>query len=238
MLHPMSELLPPAARRPLALIALSFVIALLAWDTILIYPLKLLVVFLHESGHALAALATGGSVESIRIDPYERGVTATRGGWRFLILSGGYLGSTALGAAILNAAWTRALSRHVLRLMAVLLAVAILGFVRDPFTIFFCAATGAALWLAGVKATPTAQRALATFIGVTSCLYAVIDIKDDVLSFGGLTFVGGVGKSDAEALAESTWVPAPVWGVLWIGISLFVIWRVLRRIAAAGTSAP
>ena len=222
----------PLTRKPLFWVAVSFVIALLCWDTRPFYPLKLLVVFLHESGHALAAILTGGSVHSIRIDAHERGVTMTSGGWRLAVLSGGYLGSTILGALILWASWSREFGRYVLRLMAGLMGIAILFVVGDLFTAGFCVVIGAALLAAGIKAPPKTQRAIGTFLGVTSCLYAVIDIKDDVLTFSGTaSFMGGATMSDAQQLAKEFWVPAPVWGLAWIGISLYVIYRVLREIA-------
>lgn len=230
---------PPSAARPALLwVAVSFVVAVLAWNTAVFYPLKLLVVFMHESGHALAAIGTGGKVESIEIDAHEAGVTRTRGGWSFVVLSGGYLGSTVLGALVLWASWTRQLGRHVLRAMGALMGVAVLFVVRDLFTAGFCLAVGAALLAAGWLAPAAAQRAIGTFLGVTSCLYAVIDIKDDILTFhrGDLHFMAGVGKSDAQALADLTLIPAPVWGVLWIAISLVVIFQVLRVIAKAPPS--
>jgi hypothetical protein len=51
----------------LYLIALLLLI-MLAWDTVFLYPLKLLVVFFHESSHALATLLTGGSVKELVIN--------------------------------------------------------------------------------------------------------------------------------------------------------------------------
>jgi hypothetical protein len=52
-------------------------------------------------------------------------------------------------------------------------------------------------------------------IGVASCLYAILDIKSDVLDRRDA-------PSDATALAAMTQVPGIVWGALWIAISLVV----------------
>ena len=46
---------------PLALAAGSLVL----WDTFVVYPFRLFVVFLHEISHGLAAVATGGRIVSI-----------------------------------------------------------------------------------------------------------------------------------------------------------------------------
>jgi len=54
------------------------VAGVLFWNTWPLYPFKLLVVLMHESGHAAATLLVGGSVEAIRINPYQGGVTLSR----------------------------------------------------------------------------------------------------------------------------------------------------------------
>lgn len=43
-------------------------IALVFWDTLLIYPIKLFVVTLHEMSHGLMAMAFGGDIIEIQID--------------------------------------------------------------------------------------------------------------------------------------------------------------------------
>ncbi len=61
-------------------------------------------------------------------------------------------------------------------------------------------------------------------IGATSALYAVWDIASDVL-------FRHSHESDAAALAQLTGVPAIVWGVVWIGVSVAVLAYVIRRLA-------
>ena len=77
------------------------------WDTPVVYPLKIFVVLLHEASHALVAVATGGSVHAITLDPREGGATLTYGGNHFLTLSAGYLGSLAWGALMVEASRAR-----------------------------------------------------------------------------------------------------------------------------------
>ena len=52
------------------LCAIYLVVAYL-WDTHWVYPLKLIVVFLHEISHGLAALATGGRIVEIQVFQVE-----------------------------------------------------------------------------------------------------------------------------------------------------------------------
>ena len=75
--------------------------AVLLWNTFVAYPFRVFVVFLHEISHGLAAVLTGGALESIGLSVNEGGVAVTRGGSRFLILTAGYLGSLLFGALFL-----------------------------------------------------------------------------------------------------------------------------------------
>ncbi len=64
---------------------------------LLLYPVTMLVTFLHEFGHALGAIVTGGSVEGLQFNSDGSGYSATRGGNPGIVLMGGYLGSAILG---------------------------------------------------------------------------------------------------------------------------------------------
>lgn len=68
-----------------------------SFGSLVLYPVTLLVTFLHEFGHALGAILTGGSVEGMQINPDGSGYTVTRGGNHAVVLMGGYLGSAVLG---------------------------------------------------------------------------------------------------------------------------------------------
>ena len=63
----------------------------------LLYPITLLVTFLHEFGHAVGAAITGGRVKGIQINLDGSGVTTSLGGNAAITLLGGYLGSALFG---------------------------------------------------------------------------------------------------------------------------------------------
>jgi len=217
-------------RRQLALLAAltAWVAAVwLLWWSPVIYPLKLFVVLLHEASHAAMALATGGTVQRIVVTPDQGGVCYCPGGNAFLTLSAGYLGSLAWGALILMLARARRPGpRNVTTLIgaAVLLLTAL--YVRNAFGILFGALFGAAL-IALRSAGRTVHVVVLTALGLTSCLYALLDIKSDVLDRPYL-------ESDAHMLAEMTGVPTVVWGVLWIGVGVGVsVWLFRRAMARA-----
>lgn len=209
--------------RFLAGFAVYFGALWLLWDTPVVYPLKIFVVLLHEVSHALAAVATGGSISHITLDPNQGGATWTRGGSAFLTLSAGYLGSLAWGALMLEAARARRIRTDVVNgvLGGVVLALTVL-FVRNPFGIGFGLLFGAALVGVSRRLSAGANRALLLTLGMTSSLYAILDIKSDILDRPHL-------RSDAFMLSELTGIPTLAWGVLWIGLALAVTFLLFRR---------
>ncbi|MFW6330613.1 MAG: M50 family metallopeptidase [Gemmatimonadota bacterium] len=212
-------------KRQTALVAglVAWLVAVwLLWWSPVIYPLKLFVVLLHEASHAGMALATGGHVQRIVLAPDQGGVCYCPGGNAFLVLSAGYLGSLFWGGVILMLARAR---RPAPRNTTTLIGVAVLLltalYVRNTFGVLFGALFGAAL-VALRSAGRTAHVLVLTALGLTSALYALLDIKSDILDRPYL-------RSDARMLAEMTGVPTVVWGFVWIGLGLAVSWWLFRR---------
>lgn len=211
----------------------AFLVVLAAWLTALwllwwspvIYPVKLFVVLLHEASHAVAAVATGGEIQRIVVTPDQGGICYCPGGSAFLTLSAGYLGSLAWGAAILTLARARRPTpRDTTTVIGVAVLVLTALYVRNAFGILFGALFGAALLALRAAGRPVHVLVL-TALGLTSCLYALLDIKSDVLDRPYL-------PSDARMLAELTGIPTGVWGVLWIGLGAAVSWWLFRRALA------
>jgi hypothetical protein len=195
------------------------------WDTAFIYPLKLFVVLLHEVSHAAAAVVTGGTVDRILLNAQQGGATYTRGGSAFLTLSAGYLGSLLWGVLFVVLAFSRWLKpRWIMGTVGVSVLLLTLFLVRGLFGMAFGLAFSAAL-LAGAKYLSQGwNRAFLLGLGLTSTLYAILDIKSDVLDRPHL-------PSDAAMLAEMTGIPTAVWGFLWIGVALLVSAWLLRWVA-------
>jgi hypothetical protein len=202
------------------------VAALVLWNTVVAYPFRVFVVFLHEISHGLAAVLTGGRIVSIGLSVNEGGVCVTQGGWRFVVLSAGYLGSLLWGALFLLLGGNPRRAQPVIGLIGAFTLVVTLVYVRSWFGFFYGLAAAAAFLLVATKLKPAASEILLTSIGVMSCLYAVWDIASDVL-------FRSISCSDAAALAGLTGIPAFVWGVLWVLVSIWVIVAVLHRLAFA-----
>lgn len=201
--------------RHLAVPVTAGVLALVLWDSFIVYPFKIFVVFLHELSHGLAAVATGGSIERIELSVEQGGLCVTRGGWSFLISSAGYLGSLAWGAFLLVVASRSRLDRPIVALMGLSTLAVTLLYLRSLFGFAYGLLAGTLLLAVAAFLPSLASDLLLKVVGVVSCLYAIWDILSDVL----LREVPG---SDAHALGEMTGIPASFWGVLWAGIAMAV----------------
>lgn len=184
------------------------------WDTPAVYPLKVFVVLLHEISHAMVAVATGGTIDRIVLDPNQGGACYCPGGNPFLTLSAGYLGSLAWGALLISAGQMKRLnSRWVTGAVGLLVVGLTLAYVRSTFGFWFGLAFGSVLFLGALRLSAAVNQGILLTLGLTSCLYAILDIKSDVLDRPEL-------QSDAAMLGELTGISTVVWGGLWITIAV------------------
>jgi hypothetical protein len=191
------------------------------WRTPAVLPLKILIVFFHEIAHGLAALVTGGSIDSINLHANQGGVTLTRGGNVLAIVSAGYLGSLLIGIFLFVAAVRSRLDRGVMAALGgVLLAITGL-YARDSFVVLFGLGTGVAMMLAAWKLPAVVNDLGLRVIGLTSMIYVPYDIVSD-------TLLRPDRQSDAYNLAQLTFGSGKMWGVIWLLFSLLVIGACLR----------
>ena len=209
-------------RQLLGLLLLMIPIILL-WNTFVIYPLKILVVFFHELSHGVMAMLTGGRVVSIEVVRQEGGLCLTQGGSRFLTLSAGYLGSLLWGGAVLVLAARTRLDRAIAAALGTIIVLATLGWVRPlwSFGFWFHLAAGAVILGIGLCLPEKLNEGVLKVFGLTSCLYVIPDIYSDTIARSGLV-------SDARMLAEITHIPTVVWGSAWILLAVVLSLACLR----------
>ncbi len=199
-----------------------FILVLLFWNTPLVYPIKIFVVLLHELGHAAAALLTGGQIDKIMIYPNEGGMTYTRGGIRFIILSAGYTGSVLVGGVLLYLSSFRRWGQELMIALAALVALSTLLYIRNLFGLAYGFVAAIAMLLSARYLSDTINHYILRFVAVASCLYALLDIGSDLLSPRAFAPTSDV-VNDAVALARLTHIPALFWAILWIAISLVAL---------------
>jgi len=208
--------------KTVGILFLMFLAVFLLWNTPVVYPIKIFVVILHEFSHGFMAILTGGSIDRIEISPNEGGVCYYRGGNFFLTASAGYLGSIFWGALILLIAVRTKYDNIMGMVIGVFLVLLSILFIRNLFGFFFTIAFGLALFIICYKTSNRVADIVMRFLGMTSCLYAVIDIKDDLIS-------RTVKISDAYRIAESLGLPglSVFIGMFWIIIAFAVFFGCL-----------
>ena len=193
-------------------------------NQVLLYPLRLFITFVHESGHALAALLTGNQVASLRVMPNGEGVTmATQNvATAWLIDSAGYLGAAVFGAIMLQVGRLRRLQspgKAALNFAAVaLLGITLLWGWRDLFTLIVGFGLAGMCFAMARFLKPAAANFAAAFLAIQCSLNSLSDIGI-LLS---LT-TGGEMQNDAGNMAKTYLLPATLWAVLWAAAALIVL---------------
>lgn len=216
-----ADTLSPRARILTAAVLLAA--SIVFWDSIVLAPVKLFVVLMHELSHGLAAVLTGGSIVRIEIDPRIGGACLTQGGWSFVVVSSGYIGSLLLGGAILLAAQRARSAALLAGAIGVAVLVVTLLFVRNGFGLAFGVAFGAAMIAMARFLPPALVETALLYLGGMSALYAVVDVKEDLLTLQPRL-------TDAAIMASMTGVPAIVWGLLWSALSLLLFLVIMRQV--------
>jgi hypothetical protein len=206
-----------------------------------VYPLQLFATFVHEGGHALAALVTGSSVQSLTVSPDGSGMVWSRStGWfaQLFISSAGYLGTTAFGVGLL--AWMRygRSSRLALFLCSGIVGVLTIffGFLAPIWNLFENVTLGSVaftifsgMFLTGLLAA-VAYFANLKWVNFALAFLAVQSLLNAVFSLRDLFLVSAFtnGHSDAANMAAATGIPAVAWVVIWILVSVGFISLGLR----------
>lgn len=198
-----------------------------------VYPFRLFGTFVHELGHGLAALATGGHFERFTVSPDLSGLAWSSGGIRFVIASAGYVGSAVFGGVLILLAARGLSARTLLTALGVLLGLLCLLFVRNLFGI----ATGLAIAAALVVAGRRLRSPWSDVLLLVLALQLVLDGFNSLFTVLRLSTATNV-QTDALSMAQATGVPAVVWAAVWTVLSLAMLLVTLRlayRRRAAGT---
>ncbi|MDT7688005.1 MAG: hypothetical protein QOE46_764 [Acidobacteriota bacterium] len=236
----------PQAKALLAAAALSLALWFIPYAWVLSYPFQLFVTFIHEGGHALAAVLTGNSVRSLSVALDTSGLTETltspEGSFlsRMLISSAGYLGAISFGALLLWLVRMRVKARVVLVGSAVVIAglTAVFGFLVpltnlsfSPFTVIAGASITVALLAAAKYLGPQARNFLVSFLAVQCALDALFNLRD-------LFFLSVGTNAQTDAMNMAGMFPiwplntSLFWAVFWIAVSVVILSLALRAYVA------
>lgn len=237
----------PQAMTLLLAAVLSIALWFIPFAEILSYPFRIFVTFIHEGGHAIAALLTGNSVQSLSVAMNGSGETyTTQGGAisQMIVSSAGYVGAMSFGATLLVLIRRSVAARIVLfgSSLVVLALTAIFGVVKPlmsgtwgslsglPFTLLAGGLLSVGLFAAARFASARVASFLVSLLAVQCVLNALLDLK--TVFFLSSPFATTV-PTDALNMANATGIPAIFWAVLWIGLSVLILAVAVRQYVAS-----
>jgi len=230
----------PQATLLLTAAVISIVLWFIPFAEILTYPFRIFVTFIHEGGHAIAALLTGNTVESLSVATNASGETYTSQGGaisQMFVASAGYLGSMAYGALLLVLIRKTIAARVVLiGSAAVVFALTLIYGLLKPITagaalsgVPFTLLAGSLLTVGLILIARYASARVATFfvsfLAVQCVLNALLDLK--TVFFLSSPFAPSV-PTDAVNMANATGIPALVWSVIWIVTAVGILAMTMR----------
>jgi len=183
------------------------------WDKI-VYPITLLVTFLHEFGHSFFALISWGSVKSVQINSNWSWYAITAWWIRNLVLMWWYIWS-AIFWNILLYIWfkNKKLSEKIIYFLAwLMIFVAIFWFNSIFSSIILILLSG---WLFALAKYTSYDSLILQFIGISSIIYIIEDFNIWP-------------SSDLEKF--STFLPTSVWMIIWLILVIIITWYNLKLI--------
>jgi len=236
--------LHPEAKPQLTLLLAATLVTVVLWfipyAEYAVYPIRLFVTFIHESSHALVALITGGSVQSLTVSADGSGVVYSSGASLFGTLftsSAGYLGTTAFGIVLLYLMRRNVSSNKILLCLGGFIGLVTLVFgvicplfnflsLNVPFsslafTIVVGIALSAGLMALALYGSSKVANWAVAFLAVQCLLNAISDLK--TVLFINSPLAGSDIQNDAGNMAAATGIPAFVWVLIWIVIAAVML---------------
>jgi hypothetical protein len=188
----------------------------------ILYPFRLFVSYVHESGHGTAAILTGGRFEGLQIFSDGSGQAITAGGSRLFVLPAGYLGAAMFGAVLfyLNNRFERSRIISVVIGIGLLVYSVLFGHVV-LLSLIVGAVFGMALITLGWKGGEYINSFVLNILAILTGLNAVLDIVYIIGNSG--VGLGNVRNDAAAFSAEVFPLPAAFWALLWAVIAIAML---------------
>ncbi len=220
------------------LTVLSILLANAPGVSTVLTPVNQFVTMIHESCHALVALLTGGQPSVTIVDDGmgHSGLTQINGGWLFLSLQAGYLGTAFFGCFLIFLGQFHKYSHYILMAIGSMIILSSLIFITPSifsFTTWWSGllsmawglAMGFALVIMGLKLKPIWANLVLLFLAVQTALSSITLVWFLLPHSLGLA---GRGFSDATVMQQNFLIPAPFWAVSWIILSIGMLLITLR----------
>lgn len=210
----------------------ALIITIVPIVNLLNFPFRLLITIVHELGHGLTALLTGGSFHNFVIAPNGSGLAYTAGGWRFLVIPAGYLGVALFAAILISLGRSHRRSRWALGIIGGAMILLSLLYGRPAVADFGAILGGVLTIMMGVilgaifvRVALTANPGAVIFFLHLIAIKAGLTAFSDIVTVAGVNLNGGLAAhaNDARSMAELTGIPAVIWALLWVVLAGLII---------------
>jgi hypothetical protein len=238
-----------SARRTLifAVVAAWLLEHFVPFGRLVLYPFTLLATWVHETGHGLAAIATGGRFDKLVIyaDASGYASAAVVPGWREAVMAaGGLWAPPIVGAALLILSRGARRTRVTLLALALAMLTTLAFWVRSPAGFVAVPLTAALIAFVAWRGSDRERVWFSQFIAVTLALDTLGRMVGYALS--ATAHVGGRDeKSDVVRIADALGGHYVVWGLVVIAVALTLLalglwaaWRAPRKSGPTSHRAP
>jgi hypothetical protein len=202
------------------LLVILTLVALLFWDSPILYPVKLFTVMLHELSHALMAVATLGEVKSIKIFSDLGGAAEIEGGNELLIASSGYIGSFLFGSLIFYSGINKKAAKYSLPALSTVLLISAIIFFNLLFSLSALVAAITFIILIYSINSPVSEFII-KYLGLLSLFYVLFDLRTDIFS-------NSPHISDATHLSILLDMPEYLIGIGWILLACVIFFILIK----------
>lgn len=170
------------------------------------FPVEMLCTYLHEFGHAIFAILSGGKVHAMSVNPDGSGATTTSGGYSGFISLGGYVGSAIFGNILLRLGTPNSAKIGLYTLGILMLTSTFLWFDNFITTTILMLFAISLFYFAGTNVSSL----VISFFGAASIVYIIQD------------FNVGPTSDLLDYEREVGIFSAKVWMYVWLGIVIVI----------------
>jgi hypothetical protein len=233
-------------RRALLITVIAIIIVYVMWNipalSMILYPLRLFTTYVHEAGHAVATIISGGHVLGFLVSPDGSGLTTRAGGWDWLIGPAGYLGAALFGSALFYV--INRMPRYV-NGIAVLLGAAMVIFTvlfarSDeqglPVALLLGVGAGMLLIVLGMRVHGAITLLILNVLAVSTALEAFFDLRYLIWASGASR---GAVMNDAAQFSQrvTPLIPPALIALIWAAIAIIMfgialyygVWKPFRQ---------
>ncbi len=211
-------------------ILISLILALLLTQSPIIGKYFAMInTMIHESGHSLMALLTGGEVRNVSLFPNTSGVTMTgHTSWLSHVLTSlsGYLFSSLAGLLFFHLI-VKGHFRVMMFILIGFLAINLIFWVRNFYGVFWLITFGAGF----IYLLRTGHQSIVQYVLIFVACLVVVEAVMSAFWVMRVSFVSPSQAGDAWNLAQAVkFIPAPIWGVFFFAQSLYLAWLSLKKV--------